>query len=125
MNTVKASLRKYFAFAYKILRRNKKKFNPTAFNPLNSKPFGEYLTLSLLNFFKKCQFRLPLMRLISETDSRADRSILALLTACQECLKTSQVVRWLVLQMLTYVDCSSEMVKNSCVKIIAMAHNKN
>ena len=65
------------------------------------------------------------MRLIFKTDSRADRSILALLTACQECLNTPQVVQWLLLQMLTYVDCSSEMVKNCCVKIIAMAHNKN
>ena len=60
------------------------------------------------------------MRLISKTDSRTNRSILALLTAYQECpvmctLMTSQVVQWLLHQMSTKLDFSSERVKGAFI----------
>ena len=55
------------------------------------------------------------MRLISKTDSRANRSSL------QECLltcklMTSQGVQWLLLQMVTKLDFSNERVNQKCTR---------
>ena len=55
-------------------------------------------------------FSISSVRMQSITDSCADRSILALLSAYQECLVTSkflitsQMIQWLLLQMSTKVD---------------------